>query len=209
MLASVRAGLEVGVDFDNTIVCYDGLFHTVCVERELIPASVPTNKSDVRNYLRRIDREDDWTEMQGYVYGARMLEAEPYPGVLDFFRQCREYGIPTRIISHKTLHPFRGEAYDLHGAATEWLYANGFFDRAGIGLSRERVHFEVTKGAKLSRIAASGCTRFIDDLPEFLGDDAFPSGVERILFDPNDLYAGEERFARATSWDRVWTLVRG
>jgi hypothetical protein len=34
--------------------------------------------------LRALGKEDVWTELQGYVYGARMAEAEAYPGVLDF-----------------------------------------------------------------------------------------------------------------------------
>ena len=59
--------MHLGVDFDNTIVCYDALFHKVARERNLIPSDVPVNKSDVRNHLRRVGNEDAWTAMQGYV----------------------------------------------------------------------------------------------------------------------------------------------
>jgi len=103
----------IGIDFDNTIVCYDALFHRVCRERGLIPAEVPINKTDVRNYLRQAGREDAWTEMQGYVYGARMSEAAPYPGVLDFFRSCRAAALPDHqpqnppAISGRTLRSAR------------------------------------------------------------------------------------------------------
>ena len=193
----------LGVDFDNTIVCYDALFHRVCRERGLIPADVPVNKSDVRNFLRRAGREEAWTEMQGYVYGARMAEAEPYPGVMKFFQACRAAGVVCRIISHKTLRPFLGEPYDLHAAATAWLEQHGFFDTTRIGLTGECVHFELTKAAKLERIGSAGCTHFIDDLPEFLAEPAFPRGVERILFDPNQLYADEKQFVRATTWAEI------
>ena len=34
----------IGVDFDNTIVCYDGLFHRVAVEQGLIPQKFPRVK---------------------------------------------------------------------------------------------------------------------------------------------------------------------
>jgi len=190
----------LGVDFDNTIVCYDALFHRVAREQGLIPADVPVNKSDVRNYLRRVDNEAAWTEMQGTVYGARLSEAAPYPGVLEFFEACRTAGIPTSIISHKTRHPFLGEQYDLHAAASAWLEQQGFFDAARLGLPRENVFFELTKPAKLARIGQCGCTHFIDDLPEFLGEPDFPAGVQRILFDPNQLYAGEQRFHRIQDW---------
>ena len=34
-------------------------------------------------------------------------------------------------------------------------------------------------------VEATGATHFVDDLPEILLAEAFPSGVERILFDPD------------------------
>jgi hypothetical protein len=191
--------MRIGVDFDNTIVCYDALFHRVCRERDLIPAGLPVNKTDVRDHLRRIGREDDWTEMQGYVYGARMGEAEAFPGALDFFRACRSTSVDVCIISHKTRHPYRGEQHDLHRAAAAWLEQMGFHDPADIGLPRDRVFFELTKLDKLARIGREGCTHFIDDLPEFLAETAFPEAVDRILFDPNQLHAAGT-FTRVTSW---------
>ena len=54
--------MRIGVDFDNTIVCYDRLFHRLARERGLIPETVPQTKGAVRDYLRSIDREDDWTK---------------------------------------------------------------------------------------------------------------------------------------------------
>jgi hypothetical protein len=80
------------------------------------------------------------------------------------------------------------------------LEQQGFFDPAQIGLPRESVYFELTKAAKLGRIGQCGCTHFVDDLPEFLGEPGFPAGTQRILFDPNDLYADEQRFRRIQSW---------
>ena len=199
----LNAPLVIGIDFDNTIVCYDALFHKVSRERGWITADVPANKSEVRNYLRQADREDDWTELQGYVYGARMGEATLFPGVMEFFRACRAAGHTLCIISHKTKFPFKGEKYDLHGAALKWLDQQGFFSETGAGLVREQVYLELTKQAKLARIAAQGCTHFIDDLPEFLAEPAFPAKVHRVLFDPGELYGDEQRFARITNWSEA------
>src|SRR5262245_43078397 len=42
----------IGVDFDNTIVSYDALFHRIATERDLIPADLPVNKTAVRDHLR-------------------------------------------------------------------------------------------------------------------------------------------------------------
>src|SRR5262249_22819241 len=58
----------IGVDFDNTIVCYDELFHRVAVEQGLIPSTVPATKGEVRRDLEGRGLGDVWTELQGYVY---------------------------------------------------------------------------------------------------------------------------------------------
>lgn len=198
----------VGVDFDNTIVCYDRLFYAVALEEKLIPANLPVSKSAVRDYLRAAGREDDWTELQGVVYGRRIGGAEAFPGVLEFFARCRQQGVPVCIVSHKTRSPYRGEACDLHEAARGWLRAQGCHDPAGAGLPEERVFFELTKAEKLARIGALGCTHFVDDLPEFLAEPAFPAGVERILFDPNGQHREETRFCRVESWAEIGAMIR-
>src|SRR5262249_17917655 len=160
----------LGIDFDNTIVCYDQVFHRVAREQNLIPVTVPASKGAVRDYLRRIGREEAWTEMQGLVYGPRLRDAEPFPGVLEFLGATVRAGVGLRIISHKTRHPYMGPRHDLHQAALGWLELNGLFDAARIGLARDDVYLEPTLAAKLERIASAGCTHFIDDLPELLAD---------------------------------------
>ena len=37
----------IGVDFDNTIVCYDKVFHVAAYEKGLIPADLPVSKGRV------------------------------------------------------------------------------------------------------------------------------------------------------------------
>jgi hypothetical protein len=69
------------------------------------------------------------------------------------------------------------------------------------------VFFEETKAGKLARIAALGCRAFVDDLPELLGDPAFPAGVRRILFDPGRLHAPPAGVVAAASWSEVARLV--
>jgi hypothetical protein len=197
----------VGIDFDNTIVCYDSLFHRVAVEQGLVPPELPPAKGPVRDYLRKVGREGEWTELQGYVYGARMREAPLFPGVREFLARCHERAVPVRIISHKTRRPYQGPDYDLHQAARDWLEFQGFFDPAGIGLAPEQVFFELTKEGKLERIARAGCTHFIDDLPELLAEPGFPAGVQRILFDPNGQATADTEFARVSSWEEMPGLI--
>jgi hypothetical protein len=191
--------MRIGIDFDNTIACYDELFHRVCLEAGWIPASLPRNKSDVRNHLRAVGREDDWTEIQGVVYGPRINEARPYPGVVEFITRARGRGIPVVIISHKTRHPYRGEKHDLHAAARCFL--------AHHGIVADEVFLEPTKEAKADRIRAHACTHFIDDLPEFLDLVTFNTDGQRILFDPNDLYADQPDWLRLRSWSAIQEAI--
>ena len=189
----------VGVDFDNTIVSYDAVFHLVARERGLIPAEIDVSKDKIRDCLRTCGKEDEWTVLQGYVYGARIAEAEPFPGVIDFFLLCRQIGLGVVIVSHKTLYPYAGPRYNLHQAAFQWLEEKGFFESSTIGISQDQVFLELTKQEKIQRIAALGCTHFIDDLPEFLSEAEFPTEVIRILFDPNDNYPSGHPFQRMRS----------
>ncbi len=197
----------IGVDFDNTIVCYDDVFGKVAIEQGLVPPSAASSKASVRAHLRSIGQEDRWTELQGYVYGPGMIDAAPFPGVVKFFERCREIGIPLAIISHRTRFPYVGEAHDLHQAACDWLERYGFYDSLRAGLPVDRVFFEDTKEAKLKRIATVGCTHFLDDLPELLSLQGFPSHVQRFLFDPHSLHKPMPAIDIVTSWSGMETLL--
>jgi hypothetical protein len=200
--STVPAELKIGIDLDNTIVRYHEIFHRVAIEEGLIPPSLPVSKDRVRDHLRASGNEDAWTRLQGSVYGARMGEAEPFPGVLEFFRRAVRRGLPVCIISHKTRYPFLGPRYDLHQAALDWLAGNGFFSDE-IGLSRGQVFLEEKKQDKLLRIRALECTHFIDDLPELLGDPNFPAPVLRWLFDPEEAHSTFTEYRRFRSWDQL------
>src|SRR2546430_3427872 len=64
----------------STLFPYTTLFRS---EQGVVPPETPVNKLAVRDYLRKVDKEDVWTTMQGYVYGARMDEAEAYPDLIE------------------------------------------------------------------------------------------------------------------------------
>lgn len=200
--------MRIGLDFDNTIVCYDGIFHKVALEQGLIPEELPVSKDKVRDHLRVTGREAAWTLMQGSVYGERMREAAAFPGVLDFLRMARASGSEVCIISHRTRVPFLGPEYDLHAAATRWMEEHGFFDPECGGLSRDMVYLELTRDAKLKRIAEMGCHLFMDDLPEVLAEPCFPEGVERFLFSTGVDCPPDSRFTAVQSWPEFENLIR-
>jgi hypothetical protein len=197
----------IGVDFDNTIVRYDDVFGRVALDLGLVPPEAATTKTAVRDHLREIGQEDRWTELQGIIYGPRMMDAGLFSGVAEFFARCRATGRPVAIVSHRTRHPYLGERHDLHAAARDFLARHGFHDPSRIGLPESRVFFEETKQAKLERIATVGCTTFIDDLPELLADPRFPAGVRRILFDPGRVHEPPAGVTPAASWAEVARLI--
>ena len=193
--------MRIGLDFDNTIVSYDSLFHKVASEAGWVPPGFPASKVKVRDHLRALDKEAVWTEMQGYVYGARMAEAEAFPGVVEFLRWARASDIAVSIISHKTRHPFLGPRYDLHEAARAWI-AHGLRTPSGPLVEAGQVFFELTQEDKVRRIGEAGCSVYVDDLPEILLSPRFPRSVQPLLFDPE----GHHRDAplpRAADWSQV------
>ncbi len=174
----------IGIDFDNTIIDYHDIFHTAAVDRRLVPPNVHKSKNAVRDYLRTEGQEQEWTALQGYVYGIGIKKARPFPGVMDFLQGCKRHGIGTVIISHKTRYPVIGHRYDLRKAALEWLGAQGFFDTSRTGLSEQMVHFSSTIEEKIRTISRTGCTAFVDDLLEIFMHADFPSHIQRYLFAP-------------------------
>jgi hypothetical protein len=196
--------MRIGIDFDNTIVSYDALFFKVAREQDLVPADSPSSKLAVRDHLRRIGREDRWTEMQGYVYGARMDEALAFEGVINFIERAAQAGHQISIVSHKTRYPFIGPRYDLHAAARSWIERHLTRDGRPL-LADEHVFFELTKTEKLARISTCGCEAFVDDLPEILLADDFPAGTSKLLFDPENHHQepGLESVLRFTSWRQI------
>lgn len=193
--------MRIGFDFDNTIVNYDQIFHKVASEKNLIQSEIPINKLAVRNYLRSQSQEDIWTEMQGYVYGARMQEAISYAGVFNAMQRMQEAGHTLYIVSHKTQYPYLGQQYDLHAAARLWIKTNLCVNNVPL-IPAEQIFFELTKDQKISRIGQLDCDIFMDDLPEILLDDNFPNATQRYLFDPEQHYQAKNlsKIATVSSW---------
>jgi hypothetical protein len=200
--------MRIGIDFDNTLVSYDSVFHQVALERELIPADLPPTKIAVRDYLRGSGHEDLWTEMQGYVYGARMGDVMPFPGAIDFLAWVRTQGFYVAIVSHKTRHPFLGDTYDLHEAARGWV-TKWLVKRRQPLVRQSDAFFELTKPKKLARIAALKLDWFIDDLPEILLAEEFPAHTSRVLFNPDGLQSIDDRLLGCRCWAHIQQCIEG
>ena len=189
--------MHVGIDFDNTLVGYDRLFHRCAVDRGWMAADQVPSKPAIRACLQaRPDGNRLWTELQGEVYGLRMREAELNPGAGGVLLFCRDRGIRVSIVSHKQQYPALGPRVDLREAAFSWLDQQGMLVYDRYGLRREDVYFEPDRASKIARIRQIQCTHFVDDLPEVLGDPSFPDQVRTFC------YAGG-----SAGWDAVTAWI--
>ncbi len=208
--------MRIGIDFDNTIAGYDGLFATLAEERGLFQRA-PVGKRDLRDALRqRPEGELTWRRLQATAYGSRMGDAELQDGVARFIRTCAQTGISVSVVSHKTRHAnFASDGADLRRAATAWMEEHGFFDVTGLKLCRDDIHFEDTRAAKVARISQLNCQWFIDDLEEVFAEPGFPSFVRAVLYDPHgrdpaakDPGLGAD-LLRCRHWDEIGGHVFG
>ena len=196
----------IGLDFDNTIVCYDQAIALLAEELFELPADVPRTKLGLRNFLRAAGREPEWTAFQGELYGPGMRYAEPFDGAIATMQQLLAEGHDLVIISHRSRRPYAGEPHDLHLAARNWvaerLKSTGLFAEAN-----GRMNFLETRQEKVARIAELACQAFLDDLLEVLGDSAFPVSTAGILFDPSGGSATPECHHRISAWPELGEML--
>ena len=198
----------IGLDFDNTIVCYDRAIATLAEEFPSLPADVPRTKLGLREHLRATGREAEWTAFQGTLYGPGMQHAEPFPGAIETMQALQTAGHRLVIVSHRSLRPYAGPPHDLHAAARGWvierLQSAGLFCSDGKG---SPINFLETREAKVATIAQLGCKVFVDDLPEVLEAPAFPAGTVGILFDPLQELAQPAIQHRVSAWNELPALL--
>jgi hypothetical protein len=194
--------MPVGIDFDNTIVKYDRVFGDAARSRGWVAEDFRGSKKQLRDVVRLLpDGEIKWQILQGEVYGQRMGEAEPFPGVMEFIDAARRRGIEMFVVSHKTQYSnYDASKIDLREAALGWMEKNGFFDPGRLGLSRQHIFFADTRAEKIARISALGCGVFIDDLEEVFADPTFPSDVKRVLFTTDNEPACDDAIVVRKTW---------
>lgn len=175
----------IGLDFDNTIVCYDKAIATLAPQRFHLPDYLPLTKVAIRNHLRSQGLDDAWTRFQGELYGPGMAHAEPFETAIEVIRQLRRMGHAPVVISHRSRFPYLGERHDLHAFASSWI-SNRLEDVL------TSFTFHESKAEKVAMIASVGCEVFLDDLPEILSDPLFPKSTIGVLFSPDQAN---------TSWD--------
>lgn len=176
--------MRIGLDLDNTIICYDGVFQFIARNLGFVSETWTGDKAAVRSQvLARPEGELNWQRLQGQAYGKYMHRAALFPGVGNFLIRTKARGDEVFIVSHKTEFGHHDpEQIPLRREAMDWMRTHQFFDDAGFGLSEEDVFFEPTRDAKVRRIADLDCDLFVDDLREVFAEPNFPDSTKKVLF---------------------------
>ena len=203
--------LIIGVDFDNTIACYDRAFSFVAHEIGLTDFTISLSKAQIKARVLASPGGDlDWQRLQGQVYGKYIHQATVFSGFVEFLCRSKLDGHSVFIVSHKSeFGHFDNAQVNLRDAALRWLALNGIIGSEGSPLLKSEIFFESTRREKLARICALGCTHFIDDLKDVLADPLFPEWTERILFSPDCSVKYECGLRIETSWSMLGTCIFG
>lgn len=196
----------IGVDFDNTIVCYDRTIRQAALDLGLIKTQdADGSKTAIRDRIRHLDDGDrQWQVVQALAYGTKIAQAELFDGVLEFFRRCKARNIRTYIVSHKTeFSSIREMNVNLREAAWKFMDQNAFFDEEKTGLTRGQVFFADTREEKVAKLQALGCKVFIDDLIELFMEPYFPGGVEKILLSGAGKVEAPNDIRQFTNWQQI------
>ena len=198
--------MRIGLDFDNTIVCYDQAIALLADEFFELPKELPRTKLVLREFLRDGGRETDWTAFQGELYGPGMRLAQPFEGAISTMQHLVAKGHELMIVSHRSRQPYAGKQHDLHEAAKSWVRNH----LEGKGLFRDdssSVNFLETREEKVARISELGCQAFVDDLPEVLNSKGFPIRAIKVLFDPTGLIKNWTKCHRISAWQELTELL--
>jgi hypothetical protein len=193
--------MKIGFDFDNTIVCYDQAIEILSETLDL-PNYLKRNKLTIRDYLRSQNRENEWTEFQGSLYGPGMVHAKPYEFFVEITQYLKDQQHEIFIVSHRSKYPYAGEKHDLHQFAKDWLNikinSNKLIDQSNI-------FFLETLDSKIFKIEELKIEIFIDDLTEVINHELFPINTKSILFDPNNKKIKNEN--RISKWEQLINYV--
>lgn len=205
--------MRIGLDFDNTIVCYEEAIEVLANRLFDLPPEVIRTKVGLRNFLRTSGREHEWTAFQGELYGPGMSIAKPFFGAIDTMHQLKANGHDLVIVSHRSLRPYAGKPHDLHAAALCWVSrqlhpAGLFLPKSHQYATSDSVHFLESQDQKLAKIAELRCDVFVDDLPEVLSSPYFPDSTIGILFDSAGSFSDDIKHLSILTWDQLPRLLR-
>ena len=184
----------VGIDLDNTIINYQNSFKQIAKSE-----NIKINKNLIKEKLKTIIEQrskDQWTIIQGEVYGKKINRAKLFKDFKKFFNFAINNKIRLVIISHKTKFPILGEKKNLHDLAKKFLKRkinNNYFKE------NKNLFFETSLEKKINRIRNEECDFFIDDLKKIFTNYKFPLYTEGLLYNSNK----DENLKNFSNWKEI------
>tara|TARA_X000000950_G_scaffold289425_1_gene413265 strand:+ start:7708 stop:9231 length:1524 start_codon:yes stop_codon:yes gene_type:complete len=173
--------IKLGIDLDNTIICYDDLLYKLA-KKKFSKIKINKNKNTkkkikteiINNYNNR-----EWTKLQGLIYGKELVKASLFK---DFYKTVNylkdHYEI--FVVSHKTKYPAIGKKIDLRKASKKFLCKNKISYCKDELIKNKNIFFANSKKEKINIIRKKKLDIFIDDLNEILR--CLPKDVKKIHF---------------------------
>ena len=164
----------IGIDLDNTIAMYNNAI------KKLPNGSMFESKEDYSKNLINNGKNELWTELQGSLYGPLMQHAqiaENFDYAIKYFSE-KKYQI--KIVSHRTIYPYKGEKYNLHNYAQEWIN-NKLIQIFKENQIKYDIYLCQTKEEKIQKIIEQKCNFFVDDLISIYEDKNFPKEDTKFI----------------------------
>ena len=197
----------VGLDLDNTIICYDNLFLKLLREQAWCKEQ-PDGKQELKNVVVALeDGQQKWEFLQWQAYGPRCSEASLSPGFIDFMAQGQQKNIKFCVISHKTVFAKQDlqKIHPLREIAMQTLEKWGLFCVPGLPLTKNDIHFADHRDEKLTMINKMACDVFVDDLYEVLDHPKFPLSTKPIWFSSQGNI--NTKLIPYPNWKSVWRCL--
>ncbi len=201
--------MAIGIDLDNTVICYDELFLSHARDLHLVGKDFRGGKRALRDYIKTLEGgEEAWRRLQGEVYGVGITRAKLFPGVFRFLWRCHRRGLSVDIVSHKTEYGhFDNTGVSLREAATTFLEDRGLLCVGQDSFLRS-VKFFPSQKEKVTDINSHAYDWFIDDLPEILNHPLLIDGPKKIGFSP-DGQAPFDSVIKCVSWLEIEGHILG
>ena len=199
--------MRVGIDIDNTIICYDGVFATVArmLGHDIDAGS---SKAETKDWFHSREMYDEFTELQGLIYGTYLGHASLYDGFKTFLNQANRIGCTVFIVSHKTRYPLIGDKVDLHEAASIFLSEQGIIKSGSSGfVPSDQLFYETSLDDKIEKISDLQLDYFIDDLSDVIDHDNFPESTHAIHFVPGAGIEFTRAGMRLGSWQNICDFI--
>ena len=198
--------MRVGFDFDNTLINYYGVFYEIALSKGLIPPTINKDKNSVKEYLKKNNKEDAFTEIQGLVYGREIYKSKPTKHLLTGLSELLKFAKNENlfIVSHKTKYPYIGERINLREAAEKWIEEFLKINKRKI-FPKNNIFFEATIEEKVARINSLKCDYYFDDLPLII--EKLPSRIKGILYDPFNKYENYN-LEKISNWTYIYDCFK-